>query len=464
MKSISASRARLVTRGLWVMELAILLLSVNAAVWLRFIEEPDGRAMFVQAAPFRTLLVAVVLTVSMAAFALYREHGRLNRKEFGLRLMASFAFGGVALLVLYYLVPSAYIGRGVLMIALVLGLVAIYAFRMFTRYVIGAELFKRRILVLGAGYNAQLINTSMRRSSDRESFAIEGFVPLPGQPAVVPEQMRVDTHNALLETVRALHVHEIVIAPDERRGGLPMDDMLACAQRGVRLTALPDFFEREAGLLNLNVVDPSSLIFSGGFDHSVPRRLSKRFFDLVAASVLLLVAWPVMLVVALCVWMESDGPILYRQSRVGEGGRSFDLAKFRSMRTDAEADGVARWASTNDNRVTRVGAFIRMTRLDELPQLFNVLRGDMSFVGPRPERPHFVAQLDEQLRYYAVRHSVKPGLTGWAQLRYPYGASVHDAGEKLKFDLFYVKNQGLLLDLMIMLQTVEVVLFRRGAR
>lgn len=464
MKSVSASRARLVIRGLWLMELSILLLSVNAAVWLRFMGEPESRAMFVQTAPLRTMLVAVVLTASMAAFALYREHGRLNRKEFGLRLVASFAFGGVALLVLYYAVPRTYIGRGVLTIALMLGLVTIYAFRMFTQYLFGAELFKRRVLVLGAGYNAQLINTSMRRRSDRESFAIEGFVPLPGQPLVVPDQLRIDVGSALWETVKALNVHEIVIAPDERRGGLPMDDMLGCAQRGVRLTALPDFFEREAGLLNLNVVDPSSLIFSGGFDHSLPRRLSKRFFDLVAATLLLLVAWPVMLVVALCVWLESGSPILYRQARVGEAGRSFQLAKFRSMRTDAEADGVARWATTNDSRVTRVGAFIRLTRLDELPQLFNVLRGDMSFVGPRPERPQFVEQLDEQLRYYAVRHSVKPGLTGWAQLRYPYGASVHDAGEKLKFDLFYVKNQGLLFDLMIMLQTVEVVLFRRGAR
>lgn len=464
MKNVSASRAQLIVRGLWVMELSILLLAVNSAVWLRFIDDPESRGIFVQTAPFRTLLVAVVLTASMAAFALYRSQGRLNRKEFGLRLAASFLFGGVALLVLYYLVPQAYIGRGVLALALLLGLAGVYLFRMFTQSLFGAEMFKRRVLVLGAGENANLINSSMRRRSDRESFVIEGFMPLAGQPLVVPEPMRLDASRSLWETVRALNVHEIVVAPDERRGGLPMADMLACAQRGVKLTDLPDFFEREAGLLKLNVVDPSSLIFSGGFDHSLPRRLSKRFFDLVAATALLLVAWPAMLLVALCVWAESGAPILYRQTRIGEAGRSFELVKFRSMGTDAEADGVARWANKNDNRVTRVGAFIRLTRLDELPQLFNVLRGDMSFVGPRPERPHFVTQLDRELRYYGVRHSVKPGLTGWAQLRYPYGASVHDAGEKLKFDLFYVKNQGLLFDLLILLQTVEVVLFRRGAR
>jgi exopolysaccharide biosynthesis polyprenyl glycosylphosphotransferase len=205
-------------------------------------------------------------------------------------------------------------------------------------------------------------------------------------------------------------------------------------------------------------------VFSGGFDHSMPRRLSKRFFDLAAASLLLLVAWPVMLLVALCVRMESGSPVLYRQTRVGENGRRFELAKFRSMRVDAEPDGVARWASRDDDRSTRVGRFIRHSRLDELPQLFNVLRGEMSFVGPRPERPPFVDLLSRKIRYYNVRHCVKPGLTGWAQLRYPYGASIRDAEEKLTYDLFYVKNHGLVFDLMILLQTVEVVLFRRGAR
>lgn len=211
-------------------------------------------------------------------------------------------------------------------------------------------------------------------------------------------------------------------------------------------------------------MDPSWLVFSGGFDYSTPRRLSKRFFDLIAASVLLLMAWPVMLLVALAVRLESEGPILYSQTRVGQRGQNFTLTKFRSMRADAEKDGVARWASKDDDRSTRVGKFIRLTRLDELPQLFAVLRGDMSFVGPRPERPHFVNLLSDEIRYYGVRHCVKPGLTGWAQLRYPYGASVQDAEEKLKFDLFYVKNHGLVFDLMILLQTVEVVMFGRGAR
>jgi sugar transferase (PEP-CTERM system associated) len=255
-----------------------------------------------------------------------------------------------------------------------------------------------------------------------------------------------------------------VAAPDERRGALPMEEILKCAQRGITVTDLTTFFEREAGMVKLNVADPSWLAFSGGFDHSIPRRLNKRFFDLLAACALLAVAWPFMLVVAALIALESPGPILYRQTRVGENGRTFELVKFRSMRIDAEADGVARWASQDDDRTTRIGRIIRLSRLDELPQLFNVLRGDMSFVGPRPERPQFVDMLSREVRYYNVRHCVKPGLTGWAQVRYPYGASVRDAEEKLKFDLFYVKNHGLVFDLMILLQTVEVVLFHRGSR
>ncbi|WP_281287424.1 TIGR03013 family XrtA/PEP-CTERM system glycosyltransferase [Luteimonas granuli] len=291
-----------------------------------------------------------------------------------------------------------------------------------------------------------------------------GFVPVAGQPAVVPPELQIHTTSGVAELARLLRVDEVVVAPDERRGGLPMNELLGCTQRGIAVSDLSTLFEREAGMVTVNVADPSWFVFSDGFDQSAPRRLNKRFFDLAAACVLLLVAWPVMLLVALCVWLESGGPVLYRQTRVGENGRCFELVKFRSMRLDAESDGVARWASRDDDRSTRVGRFIRATRLDELPQLFNVLRGDMSFVGPRPERPQFVDMLSREIRYYSVRHCVKPGLTGWAQLRYPYGASVRDAEEKLTFDLYYVKNQGIVFDLMILLQTVEVVLFRRGAR
>jgi sugar transferase (PEP-CTERM system associated) len=464
MISIFASRANRVVRLLWLLESLLIVLAVFAAIWLRFPDEPAGRQLLMERGPLPALLVSAAVTLSMAAFGLYQAHLRLSGTELVLRLLLAFAFGGVGLLVLYYLIPPTYVGRGLLAISLALGFSGVYGLRLAVRWLLGGQAYKRRVLVYGAGVNANLINSRMRRRSDRQSFAVVGFLPVPGQPVAVSESLLVAGAEPLPELVRRLGVQEIVVAPDERRGGLPMDQILACAQRGVSVVNLPAFFEREAGMIKLEVVDPSSLVFSGGFDHSFVRRVSKRAFDLAAALVLLFMGWPVMLLVALAVRLQGDGPVLYRQVRVGEGGRSFELVKFRSMRTDAEKDGVARWATQDDDRSTRVGRFIRKTRLDELPQLFNVLAGDMSFVGPRPERPQFVDQFNDQIRYYSVRHSVKPGLTGWAQLRYPYGASAADAHEKLKFDLFYVKNHGLLFDCLILLQTVEVVLFGRGAR
>ncbi|WP_368564444.1 TIGR03013 family XrtA/PEP-CTERM system glycosyltransferase [Pseudoxanthomonas sp. UTMC 1351] len=464
MKANPASRKSRATRLLWMAEVVLLVLAVLIAAWIRFHNDPETQVSFVEQAPLRAMLVALFVTGSMAAFGLYQVHVRHNRMDFVLRIALSFAFGGIGLVVLYYLVPQTYIGRGVLAMSLAIGLVAVVLARVLSVHVFRADVLKQRVLILGAGKNADLINSRMRRQSDRRSFVVVGFVPVAGHPVMVAEDLLLQPQNGLAELTERLQIDEVVIAPDERRGGLPMEEMLICVQRGVSIIDLSTFFEREAGMVQLNVVDPSWLVFSGGFDYSTPRRLSKRFFDLVAASVLLLLAWPVMLLVALAVWVESGTPILYRQTRVGERGEHFVLTKFRSMRVDAEKDGVAQWATKNDDRSTRVGRFIRLTRLDELPQLFAVLRGDMSFVGPRPERPHFVDLLNDEIRYYGVRHCVKPGLTGWAQLRYPYGASVKDAEEKLKFDLFYVKNHGLVFDLMILLQTVEVVLFGRGAR
>lgn len=464
MKAALTSRKSRIIRLLWLAESILLVVAVLVAAWARFLNDPEGFDYFIGNAPLRAVVVATFITVSMAAFGLYQVHVRLNRLDFVLRLLMSFAFGGIALLVLYYLVPRVYIGRGVLALALALGMAGVLLLRGLLLSALGVDAFKRRVLVLGAGANASLITNRLRRQSDRQSFVLVGFIPAPSQTVQVPEEQLLSTNFGLAEIARWLHVDEIVVAVDERRGGLPMTEMLACAQQGVAISDLSTFFEREAGMVRLDVADPSSLVFSGGFDHSVPRRLNKRLFDLVAASALLLVAWPVMLIVAFAIWHESGSPVFYRQTRVGLNGRRFELVKFRSMRVDAEQDGVARWARRDDDRSTRVGRFIRMTRLDELPQLFNVLRGEMSFVGPRPERPQFVDMLSQEIRYYDVRHCMKPGLTGWAQLRYPYGASVEDAAEKLTFDLFYVKNHGLMFDLMILLQTVEVVLFRRGAR
>ncbi|MBS0433241.1 MAG: TIGR03013 family PEP-CTERM/XrtA system glycosyltransferase, partial [Proteobacteria bacterium] len=397
---------------------------------------------------------------------LYQNHLRANWRGLFMRQALGFALGGTALLILYYGVPPTYIGRGVLALALVTGFVAVVIFRAIFLQIVDAELFKRRVVVLGAGQRAALISQRMRRRSDSRGFRVVGYVQMGEEPVVVPPDVLLRPDRPLAEWANLMQVDEFVVGPEDRRGGLPMSELLECKQNGVIVTELAAFFERESGQIKMSLVNPSWLIFSDGFDSSPVRRMTKRAFDIVAALVVLALTWPFMFLVALAIRIESGAgaPLLYRQERVGEHGRRFSLIKFRSMRTDAERDGVARWASKDDDRVTRVGRFIRKGRLDELPQLWNVIHGDMSFIGPRPERPQFVDDFNSKIRYYPLRHCVKPGLTGWAQLRYPYGSSAEDAEEKLKFDLFYVKNHNLLFDLMILIQTVEVVLFRRGAR
>ena len=382
------------------------------------------------------------------------------------RQSVGFVLGGVGVFIMYYLLPQAYVGRGVLIIALVLSFALMMGFRLVFLRLVDAVVFQRRVLILGAGKRASQIQTRMRRHADRIGFNVLGFVPREGEEVQVGTMSLVRPEGSLVDWALHRQVDEIVVGVDDRRGGLPMRDLLECRQNGIDVTDLATFFERESGRVQLSLTDPSWLVFSGGFDATPLRRFSKRCSDLLIAALVLLLTWPLMLLVALAIRIESGAgqPILYRQERVGARGKTFQLIKFRSMRTDAELDGIARWANKDDDRVTRVGRFTRKVRLDELPQLWNVLKGEMSFIGPRPERPQFVIDLGQKIRYYDLRHCLKPGLAGWAQLRYPYGASEADAEEKLKYDLYYVKNHNLLFDLLILFQTVEVVLFRRGAR
>jgi len=339
-------------------------------------------------------------------------------------------------------------------------------FRLLFMRVVELDALKRRVLILGAGVRAAQFHNLMRRRSDRRGFSVVGYLPRIGEPVAVEGERVLSAETSLCQLVQREAVDEVVVGVDDRRGHLPMDELLECRQRGVTITELTTFFERESGRVQLALLEPSWLVFSGGFNITPLRRLSKRCFDLITAAMLLLLCWPLMLLEALAIRLESGAgqPILYRQERVGERGRTFSLLKFRSMRTDAECDGIVRWACKNDDRITRVGRISRKLRIDELPQLWNVFKGDMSIVGPRPERPQLVADLTDKIRYYSVRHCLKPGLAGWAQISYPYGASVEEAAEKLKYDLFYVKNHNLLFDLLILIQTVEVVLFGRGAR
>jgi sugar transferase (PEP-CTERM system associated) len=447
-------------------EFVLLTSSVYAAARLRYWGYHDTQAAFVDALHWRAPQIAVVIMLAMAALGLYQVHlragllGRLSRQAI------AFLLGGVALTVWYYMLPAAFVGRGVLGISFALGYAAVALWRVLFLSFVDADLFKRRVVILGAGEHAAEMSRKMRRKSDQRGFKIVGYVPVGAEPIRVPQASLLYPDQSLYLWATRLGVAEIVVSADDRRGTLPLAALLDCKQRGLAVTELAEFVERVGGTIKMDLTNPSWLLFSDGFNNSPIRLAIKRGFDVVVALLVLLVASPFMCLTALAIRLESGrhAPILYRQERVGAYGKSFALIKYRSMRTDAECDGVARWATKNDDRVTRVGRFIRKARLDELPQLWNVLRGDMSIIGPRPERPQFVSDFNTRIRYYALRHCVRPGLTGWAQLRYPYGSCVEDAQEKLKFDLFYVKNHNLVFDMAILLQTVEVVLFGRGAR
>jgi sugar transferase (PEP-CTERM system associated) len=320
----------------------------------------------------------------------------------------------------------------------------------------------RRVLVLGTGPEAEAVEQSLRG----RDFEMVGFYPIHGvhSPAVPPRKVLAGDVS-LAATSRNLMVDEIIVAVGDRRsGGIPLNELLDCKLAGIRVFDVSSYFERALGQVRLESLRASWLIFGDGFRQGYTRTFVKRVFDIIVASVLMVASLPVMLITAVLIALESPGPIFYRQERVGFAGRVFRVTKFRSMRADAECDGTPRWATSNDARVTRVGQIIRKYRIDELPQLFNVLKGDMSLIGPRPERPFFVDQLTKQIPFYTARHSVKPGLTGWAQVRYHYGASPDDAANKLQFDLYYVKNHTLFLDVIVLFETIVVVATGKGAR
>lgn len=360
---------------------------------------------------------------------------------------------------------------GVLSLAIAAYFSIVLIVRIIVFWTVDHPFLKRRILVLGEGAPAQAVKAFI--SSDGSAHlrcvghAGRAGTGTPASPLVIgnlalrlhPDALRIPLPQ-LADTVRA---EEIVVATTERRG-LPFDELLECKLRGIQVVDYVRFWEREAGFIDVDRIGAGTLTFEDGFRVNLSRRSVKRAFDIVVSLFFLLLTSPLCVVVALLIKLDSAGPALFRQERVGLNGQVFRIWKFRSMRADAEADGVARWASERDPRITRVGRFIRKTRIDEFPQVVNVLLGDMSFIGPRPERPVFVEQLRKEIPYYDIRHRVQPGITGWAQVSYRYGASREDAKKKLCFDLYYVKNNDTVLDLAILLQTVRVILFAHGGR
>ena len=341
-------------------------------------------------------------------------------------------------------------------------LVARFSFNQTTSAII-----TRRVLVLGVGRDAAMVNEALDNASIR-GLAVVGFYSIDADQqvdAALPANKILPPSKSIGEIARQLNVSEIVLATRERRGGtLPLTDLLNCKLKGIKVTDLSAFYEQHQSKVRIDLLRESWFIFGDGFRQHKMRVFVKRTFDIIASSTLLILSLPVMLFAAIAIKLESAGPVIYRQPRVGLGGNLFDVLKFRSMCADAEKDGKPQWAQAGDSRVTRVGRFMRLTRIDELPQLLTVLKGEMSLVGPRPERPYFVDQLVQQIPFYGARHSVKPGVTGWAQVRHNYGASVDDSSDKLQYDLYYVKNHTLFFDILVLFYSVRVVLFAQGSR
>ena len=364
----------------------------------------------------------------------------------------------------FSLLPDTFGNRMAAQVAAMVGVAAVILRRVYVAHGATQARQRTRVMIFGSGSPALLVASTLEKADP--NLEIVGFLAGPNEKEPqVPGHRLIRSAGTLTETARHLRVDEIVVALTERRAGsMPLRQLLDCKLFGIKVYDVASHFEKTLGQIRIDFVNAGWLIFGDGFNQGIGRTVVKRLFDILFSSLLILVSAPVMLVTAIAIKLDSRGPILYRQERVGLEGKTFLVTKFRSMRTDAEKDGKPRWAAAQDDRVTRVGHIIRRLRIDELPQLFNVLNGDMSLVGPRPERPYFVEQLTQQIPYFAVRQSVKPGVTGWAQVRYQYGSTIEDSQEKLQYDLYYVKNHTLFLDCVILLETVGVVLTGKGAR
>jgi sugar transferase (PEP-CTERM system associated) len=407
-------------------------------------------------------MIVVVIWLAMIAVGVYGPKALLSLRYAGARLLVAISLGIIALAVIDFILPGMTSQRSLLFYVMGLAIIVLVADRVLLSSFLGSSAFRRRVMVLGAGDRAQ----RLRQLGDRpeSGFVIVSYISMSDEQRVVEEAIARSAIHDLGRFVENLGVSEVVLALQERRNSLPLNDLLRIKTKGVHVNDFSSFMERETGRVDLDTVNPSWLIFSDGF--SSGRMLSsavKRIFDIVASLGLLLFTIPLIAIFAMLVKLDSKGPAFFRQQRVGLYGQPFNLVKLRSMRTDAEKDG-AKWAEENDPRITRLGRFIRKVRIDELPQTWSVLTGQMSFVGPRPEVPQFVDSLQEDIPFYGERHMVKPGITGWAQVNYPYGASTEDSRRKLEYNLYYAKNYTPFLDFVILLQTVRVILWPEGAR
>jgi sugar transferase (PEP-CTERM system associated) len=414
------------------------------------------------------LKAAVAAFFCLAAFYLFDLYDFLvmhDRRELVLRLIQALGLAWIVLAFSFYTFPAVMLGRGVSLIALPIALTLMVGWRVSIHWFLGHPEFGERILIVGSGNLAVEVAREVLDRPDA-GYRIVGFVgtdaDLLGKSLINPRVIGMT--DQLDEIVKRENIDRIVVAMGERRGQLPTNKLLQLSLAGqINIEEGASFYERITGRVSLNMLRPSWLIFTGRGRQAKIAEVTRNVTHWLVALIGAILSLPIVLVTAVLVKLESKGPIFYKQERVGKNGRIFVLTKFRSMRVDAESSGPV-WASKKDTRTTRVGRVIRKIRVDEIPQFWNILKGEMSFVGPRPERPHFVAQLAEEIPFYEQRHLIAPGLTGWAQIKYPYGASIEDARQKLQYDLFYIKNHGVFLDALIMFETIKIILFGRGAQ
>jgi len=411
---------------------------------------------------------ATIMTALGGAFGLFRVGERKSLGVVVSRTMIVLCVGFPIAYVFIGFLPNGEAARSLLGYAALYTLASVILVRPTVLAAVSSSAGPRRILIVGTGPEAMAVEQAIEQLGQNRPVVV-GFYPagpdgseMPareGRAPCFPDSIRL---HSIVERFR---VREVIVAVREQRGGvLPLRDLLECRVSGVPVRDLSAFYERVRGEVPIDSLKASWLIYGSGFVQHPLRTFTKRVFDIVASLALIVLSLPILLLAMVLIFIDSGAPIFFTQERVGRGGRSFMCLKLRTMKTDAERDGVPRWATANDSRVTRIGRWLRKLRIDELPQLFTVLKGEMSLVGPRPERPGFVSQLKDEIRFYDLRHSIKPGVTGWAQVRYSYGASVEDAQRKLQYDLFYVKNHSLALDILILVETVRVVLFGEGAQ
>lgn len=436
-------------------------LAILAAIPIQFKKYPDIDDVISLGASRILAFVVIVVFLSFLV-EIYKNHHELVARDIAVKIGASLGVSCFVFSFLTYSSDSKIYGSDFLVSSIIVfGLLQFLCHATYRTYV-KYQGFSHRVVILGVGATAGNMGALIPESD--ENYLLSGYIRCSDELAAVPNDCILGNCDGLYETVKREKVDKIVVSLSERRGNFPLGDVMACKLDGIDVVDAPSFYEHVTGKLFLEGINPSWIIFSEGFKVSRLRKVVKRGVDLCCASVGIALTLPFLPIVALAIKLDSRGPVFYRQERVGEKEKTFTLYKLRTMRADAESSTGAVWAQKNDSRVTRLGEFFRKCRIDELPQFFNILSGDMSMVGPRPERPEFVEKLKGIIPYYSERHFVKPGVTGWAQVRYPYGASVDDAMEKLRFDLYYIKNLTLTFDFMIILETIQVVLFRRGAR